>query len=468
MKLDFHYYMTYVAARIAGFDRYRSQIIALCAEFVDETYTNFNKIKGLSEHRARFIGGKKTSRGEHVLRTSDDFDMGFPGVLNLVKFSTKKTTYTLDMMEPWVSFHFLPGNYGQAKVFGYHDQTDSGMRRKFTRTQQRGGRAFDRMVKKWRIQRKLICAPNSLLSQWMIDEMCDTRVGDKSIGETQQVNIPFVEKLMQESINSKTSPGFNTQMFWLALVGIRMHVLADTFAHAGFAGVRSKKVNDVKDFCHGVRMSYRGRTDVRYLDPIRVAVQDGRGPKHVIGSFFGHGRAGSYPDTPSIVFKWTRPADNNTFTRDCPEEFYRAFNAMVESMRRIRASWKNRVAPNPNPPYRFGNYTIDKSFFMKLHGKQMPVHKNMGSDLVDRMKYLRELVHQVDNVDLGMYHDSRLWLFGLSSHFLTHWSAAAKHHLNFVREKIKHRDVIGYSFPQILNAVKVGPFGITRTGSVDA
>jgi len=60
-------------------------------------------------------------------------------------------------------------------------------------------------------------------------------------------------KIFEQFYNHKLikSEGFDWSQFVLALIGLRMHILADTYGHQGFAGVRSGAINDVYQFQYG-------------------------------------------------------------------------------------------------------------------------------------------------------------------------------------------------------------------------
>jgi len=91
MNLDFHYYGTYSAARLAGYERAEAEVIAYYAQFVDECAKDFlttNKVKdGIPTVQ---------SNGEIARMT-----------LDVHKFTKKELK---EAAEAWGCFHFLPGN----------------------------------------------------------------------------------------------------------------------------------------------------------------------------------------------------------------------------------------------------------------------------------------------------------------------------------------------------------------------
>ncbi|MBU0943535.1 MAG: hypothetical protein KJ804_02610 [Proteobacteria bacterium] len=88
MQIDFHHATTYVAARIAGFDRIRADIIAYAAQYVDDA---------TSDGPVRFTNKFLYQRISPAHRMIDT-----------------RNTRDLDNHQVWIPFHFLPGNGGMA------------------------------------------------------------------------------------------------------------------------------------------------------------------------------------------------------------------------------------------------------------------------------------------------------------------------------------------------------------------
>ncbi|MEO5334782.1 MAG: hypothetical protein H7839_22435 [Magnetococcus sp. YQC-5] len=88
MQIDFHHAVTYVTARLAGFDPDRARIIAHAAQYVDDA-TEDDLIK--------FKNGALFKRicSSHKMYSFDNMR-------------------TLDSHRTWLPFHFLPGNDGKA------------------------------------------------------------------------------------------------------------------------------------------------------------------------------------------------------------------------------------------------------------------------------------------------------------------------------------------------------------------
>lgn len=121
----------------------------------------------------------------------------------------------------------------------------------------------------------------------------------------------------------------------LQRVGITMHVLADTFAHQGFAGIPLSLINEASDVR---RAEPGGELEKKRYYPFSYS------PALSSGSFgyLGHGRIGHLPDQPGETFTyraaWRNAARDGWITRYNPLEFYCAYLQMKEAMEYIRGS----------------------------------------------------------------------------------------------------------------------------------
>ncbi|MDE7269048.1 MAG: hypothetical protein K2N81_01075 [Acetatifactor sp.] len=95
MNLDFHYYGTYCAARLAGYGRTEAEEIAYYAQFVDECSESLLKAKGVPADKLSV-----------TVNTDDELTAQF----------TDLRAYTTEPLRQvsgiWSAFHFLPGNLG--------------------------------------------------------------------------------------------------------------------------------------------------------------------------------------------------------------------------------------------------------------------------------------------------------------------------------------------------------------------
>ena len=106
MQTDMHYYGTYAMARAAGITPKASQIIATCAQFVDDN---------ASDKTLKFANGawvESVATAHHALDTEN---------LNLS-----------DQRRVWIPFHFLPGNEGDSWTERLKCRMDSPLVREMT------------------------------------------------------------------------------------------------------------------------------------------------------------------------------------------------------------------------------------------------------------------------------------------------------------------------------------------------
>ncbi len=138
MQIDFHHGVTYVAARLAGFQHQEASIIAYCAQYVDDA-TNAGVIK--------FHNGALFSR-----------------ISSAHKMLDYRNFQELANHRVWIPFHFLPGNGGLKA----------------------GEDPSDKFID------KLICRPNSYVAQEMVREciLCrNTPYGLHRLGITMHVYV---------------------------------------------------------------------------------------------------------------------------------------------------------------------------------------------------------------------------------------------------------------------------------------
>ena len=255
MQKDFHYYATYCAAALAGYNHGECLEICHSAQFVDECTRTF-----LSS-----IGGPAGAATTQTTIELADIKKDLAGRQDITRI--------------WSSFHFLPRDlYAEVKKAG----------------------------KKYKSKYRLICGPNGPL-------LADT---------------------------VRLAKGKD-----LAAVGLAMHVLADTWAHANFAGTPSMAINNTNtDFYEiipvkdtwiekQVRFSLRHGEDLANSIYIRT-VSINR--ENSIMSL-GHGQAGHLPDYSCIRYRYMPPwGDYMEILKDNPADYYHAFCQMIYAMQYLR------------------------------------------------------------------------------------------------------------------------------------
>ena len=257
MQEDFHYYATYCAAYLAGYDHDESIRIAYSAQFVDLcTRTLLAKIKGPS------IAATTQMQLELMDARTDAVGLQ-------------------DITRIWSAFHFLPRDlYAQKQGCS----------------------------KKYLDKYRLICGPN----------------GD------------LVVKTVE---NAKKKP--------LESVGIAMHVLADTWAHANFAGTPSMVINNTNYYFYELFPDGDGYREKQITFVHKRSTPDDLENSIYTNSIYqtnensimnlGHGRAGHLPDYSFVRYKYLPMwGEYEELVKDNPSDYLKAFTQMIYAMKYIR------------------------------------------------------------------------------------------------------------------------------------
>lgn len=283
MDKSFHYYGTYVAALVAGYEPEQAQTIADAAQYVDESDENLK----VSEEKYGIDFG--------LIQTVQ------PPLTIIIKYIGKKVSMITSV---WVPFHFLPGNYKS----NLHDDPNASARIK-TYT---GPKTYT-WPTKWKYdaraesQFKLLCLPQSPMVSAMINDIMD---------------------------NHKGKP------YEIHLTGIKMHVLADTGAHMYYAGTPAWHVNDagadVFDLTVSPKKKIRWFHPYNIIDTIKGEIASPPDLKYDSYCYLGHGRMGHVPDYPWIKYEYTPKWSSQPIVKDNPSTYIQTFKEMVTAMKCIR------------------------------------------------------------------------------------------------------------------------------------
>ncbi len=429
MTLDFHYYITYIAAREAGFSGAMAHRIAIMAQAIDEACGSGLKTP--------------TTNAAPVTRTAHK--MGIKNPKETSGFMSKKKGRSEDYATVWVAFHFLPGNYGDSMAYGFNyrghvNNLDTkaksiGKTKSFLQFGSKGRakkkakshsdfldkHSGDMDSTKWGQKSNMICAPYSTQAQGMMDDIIEL----SKLSESALMNRVAAKAPKLNALNQKIGTKLNKLEFLISLTGARVHVLADTFAHQGCAGFRSKATND--------------HTDFQTFEGGKWKTHKIRGAKGTPAwlSLFGHGRFGHYPDVPSAVYKWTRPWDGQTFNRNNPTQFMEAFMMLVQCMQDIRKALKLNAVDSS------WDRQMDKSFFSSTA---------MKKDVKPRLKYLRDYIIKRDGRDLELISEGDA-IKMLDHDWLTHFSVACEYHQNWVIDFCE-KNILKMKFDSFLSQVR--------------
>ncbi len=257
MQEDFHYYATYCAAYLAGYNHEQSMEICYSAQFVDLC----------SRPLLSSINAPGTAATTQLQLELMDAPTDLPGLQDITRI--------------WSSFHFLPKDL-EAEI----------------------GKRNKRYMNKYR----LICGPNG--------------------------------ELLAKTI--RLARYKSTQH-----VGIAMHVLADTWAHANFAGTPSLVINNTdRDFYEIVEKD--GEEVERLIkfkhsptspDDLEKGIYSNSVFQNNENSIMnlGHGRAGHLPDYSFARYRYL-PAwgDYHEVIKDNPSDYVKAFTQMIYAMSYLR------------------------------------------------------------------------------------------------------------------------------------
>lgn len=358
MDIDFHYYATYAAGLLAGYTKKEMDIIAYSAQFVDE----FNLSYGYGSEPWSFPQTKNLSEPFYGrLRYIETDEVG-------CKISPRRTVQTpgdivLDSRirtDMWVVYHFLPGNF-----------TPTG-KNAHPQYRMRSGISSQKM--------KLLCRPFSTMAIDMINDL----------------------------LNSKDCSYFQQ------LIGLKMHVFCDTWAHQDFIGEGASEIND----CAGYYNFYEVEPNIlEQLNWSITSTSMGYAPKipqlggPLEKGYVGHGRLGHFPDygwckyyyTPS----WLQTGSKRMILRNNPQEYETAFFEMVKVMYATR---HDEINTYPYPDSQF-----KPEWRSDPHKEQEVIKKVRDAITLNPSKYLYDSKRNVVDFSCTMWLDLIAELSGEAS-----------------------------------------------------
>jgi hypothetical protein len=387
MNKDFHYYGTYVAACLAGYDSDEAQMIAHSAQYVDDSSMSMLE-DSLGNYCITDFVPVPTAIGNNDLFFSN------------LEWSEKKLRSIVDI---WVPFHFLPGNYGKNthKVNYTGPTSDSGSLFSWH---------YDDQSKE---QFKLLCLPNSILVRDMVNDIVKNHA-DKD--------------------------------YALQMAGLRMHVMADTWAHMYFAGIPAWFINNAGETVYEIEGGGK-ETEVKWkrvwpwvdsTDIVNGEMATFNMLAYNSIVYLGHGRMGHLPDYPWLQYKYRPQWSNKDITKDNSTCFLMALKQMTEALRCIREKESFDINTHLPPkvenaikvikevlgskPKKNDQSEIWKSNIGKIKVNGGPLH--VPEDY-DKNKWLNEIKEKKEIKDTSYYH----------------FNKSARTHLNFVRKKLKEDNV---------------------------
>jgi len=297
MNSDFHYFGTGTAARAAGLSIEDAKLVANAAQFTDYFDSNYWSNWVIVE--------SKEPESKELLR------FAYPHLSTQTIGVKMAMDYDEDI---WNAFHFPPGNHS----FKSTDSNKSPLREHYEK------KHLVREVNANVAKKALLCRP---YSQFVVDMVEDTvkrykQLLNGSDWEAEKAFIAPQQRYFSEEISRKKLA--------LMFLGIRMHVLADTWAHQDFTGVPDKHINGagvINEVYATLNSDQYEKVDFSFSGDCAAAVP-------IDGMYMGHGQMGHYPD-----FGWLKlmyPAawinDGASVTRDNPQQYMEAWMEIAKTI----------------------------------------------------------------------------------------------------------------------------------------
>ena len=323
MDQDFHYYGTYYAATTGGFSKDEATLIAKASNFIDFLNEDYPSPWSL-------IGGKE----KYTVTPRYTFQGGI----------------FQQLLSPqdgvWCVYHFTPGNYsdptGSPSREDVHGTEVAGSLPTFQIRDTDGGKdilgnkfyypfQYSRYLEQIKLGR-MLNRPQSGLSREMIMDTIKCATSESRLRSILGFAIGGEDILAIDA---------NIQRFRLLLLGVRAHVLADTWAHQDFCGL-DNVLNTYWDVNYSGGAFSFGRQSINYTDGTTsgwankvLSSTYGTSSNFVAApngtSYLGHGWMGHFPDFSFVSYQykpcWANP--KQATVRDNPREYQSAWMELV-------------------------------------------------------------------------------------------------------------------------------------------
>lgn len=353
MDQDFHYYGTYYAARQGGFSNADATLIAKASNFID-----FFSESGYAAYW-KLVRDTSKAVNYQVVASMDNPRYTFQQGIFSVGTSPEDGL--------WCSFHFTPGNYddpsNSPSRTAVHGPEVAGALPGFQKRDTNQGLA---LIAKYYPQRtpdfaygKMLNRPQSALSRQLILDAIRCASDDGRLEAILRHAAGGNEILQHNRADS-------LRRLRLILLGIRAHVVADTWAHQDFSGIDSVlntywDVNYDPTSWDPRKMGY-GRQSIDYNDgsapgwhnQVLSYVDSHAGPLSINfeatpngASYLGHGWMGHLPDFSFVQFRYKpcwADAHGAPLERHNPQEYRSAWIELVSLF--TQATGKGKLQMN--------------------------------------------------------------------------------------------------------------------------
>ncbi len=298
MEKDLHYYGTYTAAILAGYNEQDAQTISYAAQYVDDsTLYQINSTLNISQiHTIEEYISMTPERWQEL--AGIDFVPIITSQTNTeIFFSNVKSNFTSDaeneLRKIWCPFHFLPGNFdtNTAKRIHYNGCQD-----------------YESIIYKWKYglrsqwELNLLCQKSSSMVQFMIDDIINNQLLDANVKKV--------------------------------LIGIRMHVLADTWSHMWYAGTPSWCMNEAAQNVYNNTNGKHDKVSWGLLPGQEVSTPPS--VSFYSAAYLGHGRMGHLPDLPWLEYQYKPQWSSDDLFKSNPSDFLTGVKQMVTALKCIR------------------------------------------------------------------------------------------------------------------------------------
>lgn len=449
MDQDFHYYGTFYAARLAGFDSKRATLIGKASNFIDflseQAYSGY----------WRLVRNKKTTAWDQYTVV---------GEVTSPRYTFQGTLSTGVSAEDglWCSYHFTPGNYpdprGIPTPADLHGKSvaerlpkpPTNNRGQFHTVRTTPGLTDTNKA-------KLLNRPMSPLSRAILDDAIACATDPGRLRAILKHSVGGWEILSDNAQVAKD----NLDRFNSILLGVRAHVIADTWAHQDWSGI----ADDMNTYWD-VGGSGWGRQSIDYQDV-------GGDWKNVVLSSMsneslqaapnvakiGHGWMGHFPDYSFAKYRYKpawRSKNDEPHVRDNPEQYRYAFLELCSLFKRALGGWFNPQSVQDSldsaqeaisTPCELAN----KQVCPRVHSAQQWMKHMAGlgmpDDIIDTKKepdpkaVLGGLIEKTSASSYSRY--GSIVVNAMSDLYL--FQIAADYHFHFVQHFLKSHQILKFS-----------------------
>ena len=316
MQKDCHYYGTYYMATQAGFSHEEAKKIAWAAQSVDEM--THDVVRSLRDKAVELQRNSDKSKDADTLKkeyTEKDYNVvtthDFVFYLFQKEWTRQDTLLQMSKQieSVWSVFHFMPANL-----------SDDELKIKNRTSELKNLKIKEYDVnfaeKKYSRDLKLVCKPSSTLANQLF-------------------------QFVLNKTKSTSESAYSDEILYL--IGIFMHVIADTWSHQDFCGSNNMLVNRGAIVENNDKKSFEPNWGEIGLGKIAWSASkwfeytDTDTPFRCFSAIWtGHGSSGSYPDIPGKKYTYIPDYTDTSIEVDNPKRFKTAFAQMYYIMKALR------------------------------------------------------------------------------------------------------------------------------------